>query len=56
MLVLFTQYGNGYKTQDEPTIKFLEKMEQLRNTSHNLSYIRTRRPRMYQTSYRYYKP
>lgn len=39
MLVLSTQYGNGYKTQDEPTIKFLEKMEQLRNTSHNLSYI-----------------
>lgn len=32
MLVLFTQYGNGYKTQDEPTIKFLEKMEQLRTT------------------------
>ena len=39
MLVLSTLYGNGYKTQDEPTIKFLEKMEQLRNTSHNLSYL-----------------
>lgn len=25
-----THYGNGYKTQDEPTIKFLEKMDELK--------------------------
>ena len=24
-----THYGNGYKTQDEPTMKFLEKMQEL---------------------------
>lgn len=30
MLVSSTHYGNGYKTQDEPTIKFLEKMDELK--------------------------
>ncbi len=29
MLVLSILYGNGYKTQDEPTIKFLKKMQEL---------------------------
>lgn len=29
MLVLSTLYGNGYKTQDETTKKFLDKMAEL---------------------------
>ena len=50
MLVLFTQYGNGYKTQDEPTIKFLEKMDELKIPVITCHTSRTRRPRVYKTS------
>ena len=44
----------GYKTQDEPTIKFLDKMAELNIPIITCHTSRTRRPRMYQTSYRYY--
>lgn len=53
MLVSSTHYGNGYKTQDEPTIKFLQKMDELNLpviTCHTSGH---RRQRMYQTSNRY---
>lgn len=53
MLVSSTLYGNGYKTQDEPTIKFLEKMDELNIPVITCHTSRTRRPRMYQTSNRY---
>lgn len=43
----------GYKTQDEPTIKFLNKMTELNIPVIDCHTSRTRRQRLYQTSNRY---